>query len=98
MDTKVKDQRDHLKRLKNEKKEARNELMSRLGKGSMRYKRTIIKLNKLGEKCARECNKKFGEKLDHLKKRHSEAMKQKQNIHEGIQTKVEGEVQGSHHL
>ena len=70
---KIQDQKSNLKALKEEKAEARKDLMSRLGKNTMKFRKAVDKLNMMGRKLRQEQEGSYTNKLDNLKKKHQEA-------------------------
>ena len=75
MNLKIGDQGQELKRLKSEKAELRKELINRFGKQTMKFKKAVTRLNTLSRMAEKESEVKFGNKLSHLKKKHSEVRK-----------------------
>ena len=79
MDMRVKNERGHLKELQRLKNEAKKDLAEKYGRGSMKFKRSITKLNKMCEVSGRREDGKHEEQLHHLKRKHFEARKQRED-------------------
>ena len=80
MDIKIQDQSENLKALKDSKAEARKDLMSLLGKNTMKYRRAVDKLNLLGRKIRQDEEGNFAKKITNLKKKHQEARKERDTL------------------
>ena len=77
MTVKIGDQRKELMILKEEKAELRSELVNRFGRKTMKLKRVMISLNKVGKVFGRDQETKTGSKLKHLMRKHNEARKER---------------------
>ena len=73
MQMRVADETKNLKALKETKNEVRKTLMKQYGKNSMKYKKTLTRLNRMSKAAARKNEEKLDKKLQHLKGKHKEA-------------------------
>ena len=69
MTVKIGDGKEHLKKAKEQKAEARKELISRYGKRTMKLRRAVMKLNTLDKVTRKKEDRRFESKFDHLKKK-----------------------------
>ena len=96
MDAKAKDQKRYLRRLRDEMNVARNELKDRFGSKSMKFKRSITKLNKLGRETEGRDAARTEEKINHLKKKHAAARGEREREMRVYKTKWKERFQGVH--
>ena len=94
MGLKIVDQRKELSRLKIEKNEARKDLMKQFGKGTMKFRKAIKRLNQCSRETEQNDEARFAGKFQHLKKKHSESRRQREGEEKVVRTRWEEEYQG----
>ena len=73
MDMRVRDETRFLKEMKSRQNEARKTLAGKYGKNSMKYKRSITRMNRMCKLGGKKEDKKHELQLHHLKRKHGEA-------------------------
>ena len=91
MGMKIVDQREELRRLKHEKNEARKEMMKQFGKGTMRFRKAMRRLNQCSRETEREDEARFAGKFQHLKRKHGESRRQREGEAKEIRTRWKGQ-------
>ena len=76
MDMRVGEERMNLRDLKEQQNEARKALADCFGCGTMKYKKSISRLNRMSKIEGRSEDQKHERQLQHLKKKHDEARDQ----------------------
>ena len=84
---KIEDQRKELRRLKEEKNEARKELVRKFGKGTMKLRKALKRLNEASRVNEEEEQERFAGKFNHLKRKHDEARKQRDGAYRKFNTR-----------
>ena len=91
---KIEDQRKELRRMKERKSEVRTELINRFGKKTMKFKKVMTSLNRLGRKLEHQHSDHFESKLHHLRRKHINARRERDAVMKPYSLKWKDKYEG----
>ena len=94
MAVKIEDQRKELRRMKERKSEVRTELINRFGKKTMKFKKVMTSLNRLGRKLEHQHSDHFESKLHHLRRKHINARRERDAVMKPYSLKWKDKYEG----